>query len=793
MLHNYLKIAYRNLLRQKAFSVINIAGLATGMACSILILLWVQDELSYDRFHAHADRIYRVNTGMGGENMAISPPPLAPALVEELPEVENAVRLKLPFSEVLLSIGDAKFEEKQVVFADSSFLRVFSFPLVEGDLRTAMVRSDSLLLTQKTARKYFGEEDAVGQTLQRANQHLFTVTGVLQDNPGNTHLQFDVVLPLTALRHLNPYYSDSVWSEFDAFTYLLLDKGFSPSAPALADLEGRVNELYRRQEKGMKVNLNLQPLPDIRLHSKDIAYNLIGESGNVLYVRLFVVIAVFILLIACINFMNLATARSARRAKEVGLRKVVGAGRPQLVRQFLGESLLITALALVLAVVLVELALPPFNQITGKALSVSFLSPQLLLGLLGIGLLTGLLSGSYPALFLSAFEPVRVLKGVLQMGSGNLLFRNGLVVVQFVVSIVLIVGTAVVYSQLHHIKNADLGYDKENLVYVPLKGELTKNVQPLRVELPRHPSTEHFTFVTFLPTGFANTTTGVWWEGYDPAVQPSFATFGVDPSFVEIFGTELRSGRNFSPHLATDSSGYLINEKAAQLMGLDPDSAVGFKFSFWQRDATVIGIVKDFNFKPVHHPVEPLILHMRHNYINYLVVRAQPGSLQQTIADLEQVWDRVNPAYPFTYGFIDQDLEQQYRAEERMGQIFNSFSLLAIFISCLGLYGLAAFTAEQRTKEIGIRKVLGASVASIVRLLSKNFIKLVGVAILIALPLAWYAMGRWLEDFAYRIDLEWWVFALAAGLALLIALLTVSFQSVKAALANPVKSLKANE
>jgi putative ABC transport system permease protein len=789
MLHNYLKIALRNLLRQKAFSLINLAGLATGMACSILILLWVQHELSYDRFHTHADSIYRITTNMVGHETARSSVPLAAAMQAEVPGVKNAVRLRpINSRNVLFEAGERKFEEERVLFADSTFFQVFSFQLLHGNKATALTRPDGLLLTERMALKYFGTIDALGQTIRMGNQTVFEVTGVVAEPPAHSHLQFDFILPFAYLAPIDFNLIHNTWNNFPLFTYLQLEEAVAVSPASVAEVERQLNEIFQQNSPGSDISFALQPLSRIHLHSRlqsDMAGN-----GNIQYVRIFGAAAIFILLVACINFMNLATARSARRAKEVGLRKVIGAHRGQLMGQFLGESLLLSLLALILAVFLVEAALPAFNDLAGKDLKLSFNEGRMLLGLLLIVVFTGVLSGSYPALFLSSFQPVKVLKGgVTKVGGGNVMFRNGLVVTQFVVSIVLLVGTAVVYQQLRFIQSRNLGYNKENLLYLPLRGPIADNIEAFRAELNRHPSTTGHTFVSELPTNITHATGGVEWQGKDPDHHPNFYPMAVDEDFLAVFEAELLVGRGFSREFGADSSSYLVNEKALEVFGFGVEEAVGKPLTFWGRPGTIIGVVQDFNFKPIHQPVEPLVLRL-YSGSGYLVVRPQPGLTEAAIADLGQIWQKLNPAYPFTYDFLDQDLSRLYQAEQRMSVIFNAFAGLAIFISCLGLYGLAAFTAEQRTKEIGIRKVLGASVASIMGLLSQGFVKLVGVAIVISVPLAWYGMHQWLADYAFRIDLKWWVFAVAGGLALVIALLTVSFQAMKAALLDPVKSLR---
>ncbi len=796
MLKNYFKIAIRNLLRQKAFSFINIAGLATGMACSILILLWVQDELSYDRFHEHSNRIYRITTETQGFHAASTNAPLPAAMQAQMPEVKNAARLlRNDRSETLLTVGERTFEEKAVFYADSTFLQMFSFPLLHGDRRTALSRPDGLLLTERTARKYFGTADALGRTIRMDHQHDFLVVGVLRDIPANSHLQFDVILPMSFRARTDKNLIDNYWYNYNFFGYVQLDPGVKTSPASLMALEKRMNDIFKKNAPDTEATMHLQPLPEIHLRSSFIAD--VEGHGNPQYVRIFAVVAVFVLLVACINFMNLATARSARRAKEVGLRKVIGANRKQLIGQFLGESLLLTFVSMLLAVVLVQAVLPAFNGLSGKALTLSLTDTKLFGGLLLLFLVTSLVSGSYPAFFLSAFQPVKVLKGgVTKVGSGTVFFRNGLVVVQFVVSIVLIVGTAVVYNQLQHIKTINLGYDKANLLYLPLKGDLPGSLPVFRTELERNPALNDYTAVSHLPSSLTGSTMAVEWEGKDPEVQQQIPVLGVDESFLEVFRIQLPAGRNFAKNAKADTASFIVNEKALQVMGIKTESAVGKPFTLWGTKGRIIGVVKDFNFKPIHQPIEPIILWFSPSNLwykpayGYMVVRTKPGQTEAAIAGAKQIWQKLNPTYTFDYGFLDQDLDRLYRAEQRMGRIFNAFALLAIFISCLGLYGLAAFTAEQRTKEIGIRKVLGASVSSVVSLLSKDFLKLVLLANILAWPLAGYVMHQWLQNFAYRIDLSWGIFALAGVAALLIALFTVSFQAIKAAVANPVKSLR---
>lgn len=786
MLQNYLKIALRNLLRHKAFSFINIAGLATGMACSILIVLWVQDEMSYDRFHERSETLYRVTSSLADLNVhaAVTPTPLAEALKAEIPEVSQAVRISGLYSD-LLQVDDRMFEEKRILYADSNFLDVFTFALVEGDAATALEKPESILITQSMAKKYFGNAPALGKTIRKNHEAFFTVTAVIDDPPSNSHLQFDFIQPMAFLARTNNDLKLEVWDNFNFYTYIQTMQPLDgQSRKAVTD---RINKIYKQHEQNLKATFNVQPLTDIHLHSHLLAD--VGGHGNIQYVYIFIVVAVFILAVACINFMNLATARSARRAKEVGLRKVAGAMRSQLIRQFLAESSVVSLLALVLAVLLVIVLLPYFNDLAGKQLTIDVRNSKLILALLGITTFTGLLAGSYPALFLSGFLPVKVLKGQLKSGASGSIFRNSMVVVQFTVSITLLVGTTVVYRQLQFIQERNLGFDKENLLYVPMSGDLWSKYQGFRGALEQHSLTKNFTFVSDLPTNIMNATVGVQWDGKAPDAQPLFGNFAVDENFVDVFHTTILRGRSFSKEFTADSINLVVNEKALKTMGMDVETAVGKSVTLWGKKGVIIGVVKDFNFKPAQQPIEPMLLRMNTSG-GFAVVRTQPGQTEATISALEAICKELNPRYPFQYNFLDQDLANLYKAEQRLGSLFNVFAALAIFISCLGLYGLSAFLAERRTKEIGVRKVLGASVPHVVYLLSLTFTKPILVAMAIATPLAWYVMGQWLESFAYHVEVDWVVFALAFVASLLVAWFTVSYESIKAAIANPAQSLR---
>ena len=786
MFKTYFKLAYRNILKDKAYSFLNIAGLAIGLAVSILILLWVQNETSYDKFHSNANQLYRINTGFGNTKYAANSAGMPAALKAEIPAVKNTVRIGGTDGD-LFAIGTKKFQETKVFYVDPSFLDMFSYPLVKGDRATALSRIDNVLLTQETATKYFGKEDPIGKILRKDDSENVVVTGVLANIPANSDLQFNVLLPLASLARSNRDLKNNVWDNFTFYNYIQLDKTFDPTKENISKLEKQMFQIFQPHSPGFKVDFELQPVTGIHLAPARLADQ--PGHGNAQYVNLFFIIAILILIVACINFMNLATARSSRRAKEIGLRKVSGAIRGQLVLQFLSESVFISFLSLLLAVAIVYSVLPAFNELADRKLAIDLLDAKLWLSLMGIAVLTGLIAGSYPALFLSGFSPVKVLKGNVKSMGGNLLFRDGLVVIQFMVSIVLIVGTIVIYNQLSFIKDRDPGFQKANLLYMNMTGDLLKKQQALRDALKQNRFTKDFTVVSDLPTELGNWTVSEDWAGKDPRSKPVVSAIYVNEDFVHVFRMQVLAGRTFSSSFKADSNNYMVNEKMLSLMGTTPAAAIGKTLTFRGNKGTIIGVIKDFNFKPVQQPIEPLV--MPFNRANGIVlVRTQPGNTTATINALKQISEQLNPAYPFQFDFLDQDLEKLYRGEQKMGNVFNLFAILGIFISCLGLYGLSAFIAEQRRKEIGVRKVLGASVFNLVYLLSGRITRLVIIAIVIAIPLSSYAVNSWLAGFAYHIQVSWLIFALAALSALTIAWLTVSYESVKAAIVNPIKNLR---
>lgn len=788
MFSNYLKVAIRNLLRQKAFSFINIFGLALGISCTALIGMWVNDEISYDRFHEDYERIYRVTATLPEMKVhaAVTSSPIALAVKNEIPEIEESVRTTGPSSD-LVQVGDLKFEEKGHIFADSNFFRVFTFPFIKGDREQALLNPEGIVITEEMAMKYFGTTDVLDKTIRKGNKDDFTVTGVIANIPTNSHLQFDFLQPMRYLARTSNDLKNNVWDNFNYYTYLKLHDKADRSKPAIEAIEKKMQDIYKKNEPVLKVGFVLQPLANVHLHSNFLAD--IGGHGNAQNVYIFAIVAVFILVVACLNFMNLATARAARRAKEVGLRKVVGAVRPHLMGQFLAESLVVALMSLVVALLMIYLVLPYFNTLGGKELTLDFTNVNIVLALLGITVVTGLLAGSYPAFYLSGFVPATVLKGNVTGGSSGSLFRNAMVVIQFAVSISLIVGTTVVYRQLNYIQQLNLGYDKENLLYVRMSGDLWGKYDAFRVSLGNNPLTKDYSFISNIPTQSGGATIGVEWSGKDPNTQPLFYNFAVDENFEEVFKTTILEGRGYTENAKADTADIIINESAMKTMGMSLATAVGTKITIWGEEATIIAVVKDFNFRPVQEAIGPMFLY-RNTWGGYAMVRTQPGEIENTIAALEKICKEINPSYPFEYSFLDQDIDNLYKSEQRLGQLFNVFAVLAIVISCLGLYGLSAYLAERRTRELGIRKVLGASGFQLVYLLSATFTRPVLIATAIAVPLAWYGMNEWLSGFAYHITIDWSIFVIAFVAALLIAWITVSFESVKAASTNPVNSLR---
>jgi putative ABC transport system permease protein len=806
MIRNYLKTAIRNLWKNKGFSAINIIGLAIGLATCLLIIIYVMDELSYDRWNPNADRIYRLDGEIkyGGNHfiLAVAPAPGGPTVLRDYPEVEKEVRFRNQGGR-LVRKGNQNIREDAVIFADSTLFDVFPLPVIAGDPHTALINSRTAVITEKIARKYFDAVDVVGRTLLINDSIPYKVTAVIRDMPVQSHFRFDIFLSLSELEEGKEMDN---WLSNNFNTYLLLKKGTDPRrfeakigglltkyvSPAMhAAVNASLEDFLKA---GNIWNFSLMPLTAIHLYSNKTAE--LGANGNIQYVYIFSAIAVFILLIACVNFMNLSTARSAGRAREVGIRKVLGSLRGNLVSQFMMESLLVSFISMLLALGLAWLLMPVFNKLAGKEMVIGLFSrPWLAPALTGLALLVGVLAGSYPAFFLSAFRPIAVLKGNLSTGFKTSWLRNTLVVFQFIISIFLIVGTAVIYRQLQYIHNRQLGYNRDEVLIINETYTLGAQARVFRDKLLNLPGVEGVTVTGFLPTSDNRNDDAFFLSAdLDAKKAISMQRWPVDVNYVPVLGMQMLAGRNFSKEFLTDSNAALINEAAAKLM--QTSQPLGKNIYELQDIKTrktdvvhVIGVIKDFNFNSLRMTVTPMILLLQPDN-GRIALRIHTTNIPRLVGQIEDIWRVMVPSQPFSYVFMDDEFNNQYKAEQQMGGIALSFALLAIFIACMGLFGLAAYAAEQRTREIGIRKVLGASVGGVIRLLSKDFLVLVVIAMVVAFPLAWWGMNYWLRDFAYRITIGWEVFVLAGVLAVGIAVVTVSFQAVRAAVANPVKSLR---
>lgn len=802
MIRNYIKVAFRNLGKNKGFSFINIFGLAIGIACSLIIFLFISDERSYDRFHQDADQIYRVVKDFVNDDGsripdATTPAPLAPALQQEAPEVIAATRIRPNWGRsYLIKYGDKKIPEEKLYGVDSSFFDVFTFPFVHGDAKSAFANINSIVLTQTAAKRFFGNDNPVGKTLLVDSYGDMMVTGVLKDVPPNAHFHFDYLVSYHVQPGISPQLTN--WNNYNDFTYVKLRPGTH-----MARLVQKIQALNDRNvEKSFSV-FYVQPLTSIHLTSH-LKWEL-EPNGNEQHVYIFTLVAIFIILIAAINYMNLATAKASVRAKEIGVRKVIGAYRKSLVYQFLVESVITCLLASLLALVLAQLLLPLVTELTGKPLSL-FSDWNLLLYLLTGALVLGILAGFFPALYLSSFRPIAVLKNFKLNERGALGLRKGLVVVQFTISIVLIIGTIIISQQIHYLTSANTGMDTDQVVVVQNLGFLSaSDANAFKNEVAQIPGVKKVcTSNGMLPDRFSTTRVRV--KGSDNEQQVNFITIGYN--FLDALTIEVKEGRGFSEKFPSDTlsngipggpleqtvGGVVLNETAVRDLGITPP-AVGKKMHWGEDGDTsyyldIVGVVKDFHFTSMRNQIKPFAFMTRPGAGGNLVVKLSGHNIAATLAHLENKWKLFPSERSFTYSFLEETFAQLYQSEKRFQKVFIGLVVLGILIACLGLLGLATFAAQQRVKEIGIRKVLGASVGHIVQLLSKDFIKLVIVAIAVAVPIAWYAAHRWLQDFAYRIEINWWVFPLAGLLAVLIALFTISFQAIKAAVANPVKNLR---
>ncbi|MCW3088480.1 MAG: FtsX-like permease family protein [Sediminibacterium sp.] len=824
MLRNYCRIAWRNITRNRTNSIINIAGLSIGLACVILITLYVKDERAFDRHLPNAERICQVNLYnlMGGQSNygSNTPPPVGAALQRTFPEIEAYTRFYVMGRKVISNDANSTvqnhFTEKNFLAVDSNFLQVFNYTLKEGNAASCFEKPNSIVLTESTAKKYFGNSSGIGKSLLVDEyKEPFIVTAILLDIPKQSTIQFDLLIPTSAVRGVKQFSWSWVWQQMN--TYVLLNKNFPPTDANLQQLEAKFPDMVRVQaasgfkrigrpideffKAGNKWDLHLQPLTKVHLYSAAISSPFLTTLGDIKYVYIFSAIALFIIVLACVNFMNLSTAQSATRAKEVGIRKVLGSQRKQLIRQFLTEAMIFSLLSLLAALFLVAALLPLFNTIAGKSLGFSeIFRSGIWLFILVITIITGLLAGSYPAFYLTSFNPVAVLKGgVFKKSLSNVVIRNGLVVFQFTISIAMIICTIIVFQQLRYTRKMDMGLVKDNVIILPNAEKMPAGAaETFRQELSKLPGVSNASISTSIPTqsSFGDSYVPVQSGVKEILSQDlSVSSFMVDESFVPALQLHLLQGRNFSKDF-NDSASVIVNQTMVQQAGWK--NAVGKYLDYpgnGNQRFQVIGVVKDFNFQSIRNSVSPFALFHASSKTygtnaSFLIVKTDMSHLTGTLQQLESKWKGFAPAVPFEYSFLDKNFEALYESDQRLGEIFSIFTCLSIMVGCLGLFGLSIYTAERRTKEIGIRKVLGASVQNLVGLLSREFIKLVIIAILVAFPIGWWAMTNWLQDFAYQVPISAWVFVLAGLAAMMIALLTVSFQAIKSALANPVRSLR---
>ena len=798
MFYNYFKVAIRNMKRHKGYSFINIAGLAIGMTCCLLIMLWIFDELSFDRFHENAPYLYKVEQDYfrsSGEIFHVypTPYPMGPCFKEEVPEIREQARYK-DMGNVLLNYGDKDFFENGVRAVDPSFLQILTYPLILGNQETVLNDPHAIVVSEAIAEKYFGSEDPVGKMVTINHDFAFTVMGVFRNVPTNSWLQFDILVNFKITKEMGLYHDDWGYNYVTTLVLVREDASIPEVNRKITDIRHRRAvesasdpETLNRITSHPKAQVMLIPLTDIYLRR----YSNTGETtGAILYVYVFSIIALVVLSIACINFTNLATARAEGRSKEVGLRKVVGAARMALIRQFYGESILQAFLALICACLLTVILLPSFNTLVEKRfLLEDLLRTRFIVGMIAIPLITGVFAGTYPALFLSAFQPVLVLKRTLSGGVKGAHFRKVLVLIQFTLSIFLIIGTGIVYKQMRYIQNRKLGYDKEHVIYIPLRGDTAGSYRVLKEALKGKPDILNVSGSMGWPASVGASAGDADWEGKDPEFDPIVYINRVDFDYTETMKIEMVEGRPFSKMYTTDASnGILINEELRRIM--DKASVFNEHFRFWDVEGHIVGVMKNYHFQSLHNVIKPLAVCLNPDNINYAIIRLASGDITSGIQTVQSEWERTIPNYPFEYHFLDEAVESMYQNEKTIGTLLRVFTVLAVLIACLGLFGLASFTAEQRTKEIGIRKVLGASVPYIMILLYKEFAKWVLIANVVAWPIAYFILNNWLNNFSYRMNLRIDIFILSGLLAFGIAILTVSFQSIKAASANPVEALK---
>jgi putative ABC transport system permease protein len=787
MIKNFFKIAFRNIARHKVFTLINVTGLAIGLAASLLILLWVQDELSYERFNRNGSDIYRVEEDQfySGRryHVTVTPHPSGPEWMQKIPEIKEQSRY-FPLSRILFRYNDKVFFESSVTAVDSGFLRMFTFPVVKGDPVTALNSPNSIVLTEKLARKYFGNDDPIGKALTLDNRMQFLVSAVVKDPPHNSMLNFEALIPYSFLKKAGLI--DNSWGSNSIYTFVLLQKGADMDA-----VNKKLTDVVLEHNPETRTKYSVFPLLDIHLHGQ---FGFYETKGPVIAVTIFSLIALFIILIACINFINLSTAKASTRSKEIGIKKVAGADRPSMILQFMLESLLLVSLAMVLALVLIGLSLNIFNTVSGKSFVLSdLLQLRFIVSFIIVGVLAGILSGFYPALYLSSFRPSAVLKGEAVTGKGHGRFRKVLVVIQFTLSILIAISAIFLYKELKFLQNKDLGFDKEKLICIPMNDTIRANYQSFKSELLREPLISGVTASTWNPVNIGSNSGGARWDGMDPDKHVLIGTCGIDYDYLKTLGISLVSGRDFSrdfvSDMARDTTGnFLVNEEVAKIM--DVGDPVGKNFRFMGVSGKIIGVMKNFNFKGADQPIEPLAFLLTDGgYLREIIVKLA-GNIPESLKSVEKVWKEVNPEYPLEYTFVDQDYDNLFRSQMRLTDLLKYFTILTVIIACLGLYGLSSYSAERRTNEVGIRKVMGAGSLDVMFTLSREFLTLVVISIIIAFPLGWITVEKLLKQFAYRIDISVAVFAAIAAGAIFIALLTVIFQAYKASGTNPAEALK---
>lgn len=787
MIKNFFKITFRNISRHKAFTFINVTGLAIGLAASLLILLWVQDELSFEKFNLNGSDIYRVEEDQfySGRryHVTVTPHPSGPEWMQKIPEIREQTRyFRLP--RTLFRYNDKVFFESSVVAADSGIFRMFTFPMVAGDPMTALGSPNSIVLTEKLANKYFGKENPIGKAITLENNIQFLVSGVVKDPPRNSMFRFEALIPYSFLKKMELI--DDNWGSNSIFTFVLLQHDADRDA-----VGKKLTDVVLDHNPETTTKFSVFPLFDIHLHGQ---FGFFETKGPVIALTIFSLIAVFIILIACINFINLSTAKASTRGKEIGIKKVAGADKTSMILQFMLESLFLVSLAMIIALILVGLSLNIFNSVSGKSFMLSDLfQTRFIVSFIVVGIVAGLISGLYPALYLSSFRPAAVLKGETVTGKGHGRFRKILVVVQFTLSILIAISAIFMYKELIFLQNKELGYNKEQLISIPMADAMRSKYKSLKSELLKEPLVADVTASTWNPVNIGSNSGGATWDGKDPDKQVLIGTCGIDYDYLKTLGISLVSGRDFSrdyvSDMAHDTTGnFLVNEEVAKIM--DVGDPVGKNFRFMGLNGKIIGVMKDFHFKGADQPIEPLAFALTdESWLRVILVKLT-GNIPASLKSVEKVWNQIIPEYPLEYTFVDQDYDNLFRSQMRLTGLLKYFTILAVIIACLGLYGLSSYSAERRTNEVGIRKVMGAGSFDVIFTLSREFISLVLISLIIAIPLGWIIVGKLLKQFAYRIDISIIVFASIALGAIFIALFTVSFQAYKASGTNPAEALK---